>query len=162
MFAEKRSTWIGLRAWTSPIAFGRWPDRFRSFLPWQVWILLVQRDFHQFHGCVTWQVELSPDIGQRLPTVCPITSLYAAHYRSSHPCLVVLSAASKHSSSYHLPDVDRCTSVMINHRPCVRLTDQIGISPHYKSTRSLLDYQISSSKNASGPYGNLNADQLTE
>lgn len=37
-----------------------------------------------YHFCVTWQVDLSVDIGQWPPIAFPITSFCAAHYRSSH------------------------------------------------------------------------------
>lgn len=64
-----------------------------TLLCMQAWDLLVLRTyFGMYHVCVTWQVDSSLDIGQCLPTVIPITSLCAAHYRSSHYHLIVVLA----------------------------------------------------------------------
>jgi hypothetical protein len=67
------------------------------------------RDFGMYHVCVTWQVDLSLNIGQCLPMAFPITSLCAAHYRfCRHYPIVVPSKRCLEKKSYYLPDADRC------------------------------------------------------
>lgn len=86
-------------------------------------LLVLGTYFGMYHVCVTWQVDLSLDIGQCRPMVFLITSLCAAHYRfCRHYPIVVPSKRCLETQSYYLPDADRCmvTKVMINHRASVR------------------------------------------
>lgn len=66
-------------------------------------LLVLGTYFGMYHVCVTWQVDLSLNIGQCPPMVFPITSLCAAHYRfCRHYPIVVPSKRCLETQSYYL------------------------------------------------------------